>query len=77
MASPNIPRYVYTGPWPARKISDLLTAPNLENATAHQRYLEINGEREMVHHQLTAILKGRVSVARSGQKWTSEFELHP
>ena len=55
-----------------RSVADLHTAPSLENAMAHQRYLEmlsfeahsrmiseqITAEREQTHNQLAAILDG-------------------
>ena len=50
MASPNIPRYAQTGHWPPCRITGLHTTSTIDNAFAHQRYLEmLNFESHLLH----------------------------
>ena len=79
MASPNIPRYVHTGQWPARRISDLLTAPNIDNAmwptsatwrcSASRLAPHINGPECLQNRSMMSVKGLTISWQQSRMAW--------
>ena len=64
MFSPHVPRYVWTGQWPVHNLKDLRNFPNIENAMAHQCYLEQLSFKAQSLRQWTRMIAERIQDER-------------
>ena len=63
MANLNVPRYVHTGRFPVRNLSDL-TEPTLANVMAHQQYLEYLSFEMHNLHQWSRMISEQIIAER-------------
>ena len=61
---PKLSSLRHTGQWPVRNLHDLNTFPSIENAMAHQRYLEQLSSETHSLHQWSRIIAERINDER-------------